>query len=590
MSSFSDLNLNPKLLAQFTEKFAFTQPKPIQAQIIPNFHNEFPLIFQAETGSGKTLAYVLPILSYYYNENTDFALSTTPKVLFLAPTRVLARQIFEIITLFDLPISSFIGGESHQNTAFFVVATPGKALFEEELFKKLDFLVLDEADRLVQMEDCRKFLHTQKKAKLVMSSATVEGIKMLGKIVKLTTDTNEFLKPNSLQISYSIVPIAQKYEFLVDFIRKFDKTAGKLLIFTLTCAGSRFIAEFLKKTLKTEKIFNLNGKQHSQVQVKNLNRFMQSTDFAILITTDIAARGLDVESVSFVLQFDPPQRLETLVHRAGRAGRNTRDGKCLILVDNDEIDLLEMLQNRGIFMKKEEEMEQIQRNFSDSKKIQFYKKELKKQRKSLEIETQKGVGKSILILNAQIKELEEKISVLEAEEAEFNKQKMEIFELPSSKILREMQCEDRGIFDLAQEAFIAMVRAYQEYEMKYIFDFKKVDLGQLAMSMGLLKLPSMKELKSGFIWFKGSDVDINSINYLDSSKEKLRQERKIQREEKVEKQIKEEVKVVQAPTKKIEPLQKPTKVFNNQKFSAEYDLLQKFKKGYITEEELEKLL
>jgi ATP-dependent RNA helicase RhlE len=352
---FSELSLiNPLLEALNTLKY--TTPTPIQMQSIPHILEGKDIFGCAQTGTGKTAAFALPILQ-------KLTLSANPKpgikALILAPTRELALQIDKSFADYgkQLNISHCVvfGGVSQhaQTTALkrgvqVVVATPGRLLdLMQQGYVKLheiEYFVLDEADRMLDMgfiNDIRKIIaKLPAKKQTIFFSATVSP-----DIMKLANT----LLHNPVKVNVTPVSTpAETVEQSVYYVQKEDKRSllkhiikshviDHALVFTRTKRGADRVAKELNRNgIKAESI---HGDKSQNARVRALNGFKERK-INILVATDIAARGIDVDKLSHVINYEIPEQAETYVHRIGRTGRAGANGIALSFCTKDEMDYL----------------------------------------------------------------------------------------------------------------------------------------------------------------------------------------------------------------------------------------------------------
>ena len=349
--SFSTLGLGPKILEAVRET-GYITPTPIQAAAIPHVLGGHDLIGIAQTGTGKTAAFVLPLL-----ERISHAPSSTrnPRVLIVAPTRELAAQIDE--TVRDLAkhlrlrrVTIFGGvGESPQIDALrrgadIVVATPGRLIdlmgAGHISLRDVKHLVLDEADRMLDMgflPQIRRIVKAvPRERQTLLFSATLSS-----DIEKLT---HEFLRdPQHVEIGRRSnpadtveqflypVPKSRKIDLLLTLLR--DESLDSVLVFSRTKHGADKIARKLKQAGIETAALHSNRSQSQRTQA--LGAFKNGR-VRVLVATDIAARGIDVEAISHVINFDFPMHAEDYVHRIGRTGRAQAEGDAISFVMPDD--------------------------------------------------------------------------------------------------------------------------------------------------------------------------------------------------------------------------------------------------------------
>jgi len=349
--SFKQLNLIEPLLKALEIK-GYDQPTPIQEQSIPHILQGRDIFGCAQTGTGKTAAFVLPMLQLLTAKAKQ---GNGVRALILAPTRELALQISDSITTYrgQLPIKHTLlfGGVSQrpqvaslQRHPDIIVATPGRLLDLMEQgyvsLKHLDFLVLDEADRMLDMgfiRDIRKIIAVlPAKRHTLFFSATAAP-----EIMKLA---NQLLN-NPIHISVSPVSsTAEAVKQAVYYVKKedkrlllkhvlTDKTIEHVLVFTRTKRGADRVAKDLNALgIRAEAI---HGNKSQNAREKALQNFKQRR-IRVLVATDIASRGIDVQQLSHVINYEIPEQAETYVHRIGRTGRAGNSGIALSFCTNEE--------------------------------------------------------------------------------------------------------------------------------------------------------------------------------------------------------------------------------------------------------------
>ncbi|EPC9994665.1 DEAD/DEAH family ATP-dependent RNA helicase [Enterobacter ludwigii] len=352
-TTFADLGLKAPILEALTD-LGYEKPSPIQAECIPHLLSGRDVLGMAQTGSGKTAAFSLPLL-----HNIDPELRA-PQILVLAPTRELAVQVAEAMTDFSkhmrgVNVVALYGGQRYdvqlralRQGPQIVVGTPGRLLDHLKRgtldLSKLSGLVLDEADEMLRMgfiEDVETIMaQIPEGHQTALFSATMpEAIRRI---------TRRFMKePQEVRIQSSVTTrpdISQSYwsvygmrknEALVRFLEAEDFDAA--IIFVRTKNATLEVAEALERSGYNSAA--LNGDMNQALREQTLER-LKDGRLDILIATDVAARGLDVERISLVVNYDIPMDSESYVHRIGRTGRAGRAGRALLFVENRERRLL----------------------------------------------------------------------------------------------------------------------------------------------------------------------------------------------------------------------------------------------------------
>jgi len=362
--AFDSLGLERSLLDGIAVR-GFEKTTPIQSAVIPIALAGQNVIGCADTGTGKTVAFVLPILNRLLKARAENPAETGfTRVLILAPTRELCVQIEDDVQGFtyhtDLTSIAVYGGvEMHaQERALragvdIVVATPGRLMDHQRSgavdFSRVDTFVLDEADRMMDMgfwPDVRRITATLPpvdKRQTLLFSATMpdEVMTLLDEIVR----DPQYVQIGSAggparSITHEVenVPAAEKTEWLAKFLRR---TRGPVLVFVRTKSG----AERLARRLSAFGIraAALHADRTQQQRTAAVEGF-RGGQYHVLVATDVAARGLDIDGITHVVNFEVPSSRETYVHRVGRTGRATATGTALTLVAPEELRALEALQ------------------------------------------------------------------------------------------------------------------------------------------------------------------------------------------------------------------------------------------------------
>ncbi len=355
--AFSSLQLHKDLLRGIKE-LGFVKPTPIQADSIPPALEGRDVLACASTGSGKTAAFLLPILN---------TLITRPRgktrALVLAPTRELALQIVADMNDIGLhtPVTAaaIIGGvgmgpQEHalRSGTDVIVATPGRLLDHMKApYAKLDgleFLVLDEADRMLDMgflPDIKKILRViPAKRQTLFFSATVPApiAQLAGDMLKNPVRINiQRSSAPAVGITQAVYPVPQelKSALFLALLKRGDMK--DTLVFTRTKHRANRLAEFLVKNgISAERI---HGNRSQQQRIAALEGF-KNGKFRVLVATDIAARGIDVEELGHVVNFDVPPAPEDYIHRVGRTGRAEATGDAFTFIAPDEEDDLRRIE------------------------------------------------------------------------------------------------------------------------------------------------------------------------------------------------------------------------------------------------------
>ncbi len=355
--TFADLGLDAALLRAVTDT-GYTHPTPIQQQAIPEVLAGHDLLAAAQTGTGKTAGFTLPVLHRLLQEPKR-SKPGQPRCLILTPTRELAAQVEESVQTYGkhVPLTSLVmfGGvninpqiSALRKPVDILVATPGRLLDhvgQRTLdLSQIEILVLDEADRMLDMgfiHDIRKVLKllpTQRQT-LLFSATFSDEIRKLARGVLRDPREVSVARRNtaaeSVQQSVHLVPQHLKRDALSHLIRRNDWQ--QVLVFTRTKHGANRLAEKLMKDGIGAAA--IHGNKSQSARTRALSGF-KNGEVSVLVATDIAARGLDIDQLPQVVNFELPNVPEDYVHRIGRTGRAGAEGAALSLVDKDEIKLL----------------------------------------------------------------------------------------------------------------------------------------------------------------------------------------------------------------------------------------------------------
>ena len=381
-----------------------------------------------------------------------------------------------------------------ENSPNLLVSTPGRLL---ELLSSpnvhcpqssFEALVLDEADRLLDLgfkEDLQKILgRLPKQRRTGLFSASVsEAVDQLVRVglrnpvkvavkVRSKSGVADQRTPSSLQMRYLVVSSPNKFPAIAKLLHSLKPTPGKTIIYLSTCAAVDYFQHILPSLLvpsaKSQNkqrfaIVPLHGKHPSKVRLKNFTTFSTALLPAILLTTDVAARGLDIPQVDLVIQIDPPTDPKVFIHRCGRAGRAGRAGLSVLLLQPGQ----------------EEEY------------IPFLE-----------------------VRKTPVTPLTKPTISVSSEEAQ-----------QVSATIRTIVLKDRALHDQAQRAFVSGIKAYSKHQASSIFRVGDLDWRSLANAWGLLKLPRMPELRKWEgDWTLGLDIDFNNYKYKDKKREELRKQ------------------------------------------------------------------
>ena len=359
--SFEELGLSKPLLKAIKEQ-GYIKPTPIQAQAIPVILQRKDILAGAQTGTGKTAGFTLPLLELLSRKPQNKAKHQT-KALILTPTRELAAQVAESVELYGkhLPFKSAVifGGVkiNPQITKLrkgvdIIIATPGRLLDHMSQktvdLRHIDFLILDEADRMLDMgfiNDIKKVLAVMPKDKqtLLFSATYSNEIKKLSNTLLKSPTLIEVARQNTASESVAQavyhVDKTRKRELLTHLIN--EGKWSQVLVFTRTKHGANRLTGQLDKDGITA--VAIHGNKSQNARTKALADFKKG-DVRVLVATDIAARGIDIDQLPHVVNYELPNVSEDYVHRIGRTGRAGNKGEAISLVCVDEHEYLENIE------------------------------------------------------------------------------------------------------------------------------------------------------------------------------------------------------------------------------------------------------
>ena len=353
--NFKDLGVSVENIDALSENMNISSPTPVQAKAIPLILNNQHIMAQAKTGSGKTLAFVIPIIEQLTYKNNE--------ALIIVPTRELAKQINQVIVdLGNKRVTSttIYGGVSINNQirilekgVNIIIGTPGRLI---DLYKrrklKLDnikFVVLDEGDRLWDMgfsPDIKYILNQIKSHyQFMLFSATLDyDIRELVK--KYSGNKFEFINlsrdnltvGNTKQVYYMIDRFEQKFRSFLEILRREKPQVA--LVFVNTKKTGMWLSNRLTQRNNTGYKIGLISGDLSQFQRESILKQFRDRKINMLIATDVAARGLDIDNISHVINYDIPKYPENYIHRIGRTSRMNKKGIAISLVLKDEYEYL----------------------------------------------------------------------------------------------------------------------------------------------------------------------------------------------------------------------------------------------------------
>ncbi|KZT52976.1 putative HAS1-helicase associated with Set1p [Calocera cornea HHB12733] len=367
---FTDLDLSPATLAAL-DAMGMKTMTPVQERTIPPLLAGKDVLGAAKTGSGKTLAFLLPSVELL--SRLKFKPRNGTGVLILTPTRELALQIFGVVKeLFSHGHSQtygiVMGGANRKAEADklvkgvnLIVGTPGRVLDHLRntkgfVFKNLKALVIDEADRILEigfedeMRQIIALLPNDNRQSMLFSATQTNKVSDLARIslrpgplfidVAATQATSTV---TTLTQGYVVCPSDRRFLLLFTFLKKNLKK--KVIVFFSSCSSVKYHSELLNYI--DVPVLDLHGKQKQQKRTNTFFEFCNASS-GILLCTDVAARGLDIPKVDWIVQFDPPDDPRDYIHRVGRTARAGKDGKSLMFLLPSELGFLRFLKEAKV--------------------------------------------------------------------------------------------------------------------------------------------------------------------------------------------------------------------------------------------------
>lgn len=486
---------------------------PVQASTIPLFSKNKDVIVESVTGSGKTLSFVVPVLHHVSNRLYGVVGgSETPEpvkrghflAVVVAPTRELASQIKDVFDRIveylpesHTPIRTQLVVGSLNSTrenleqllksrSQILVGTPGRL---NEILSSVkiscnsvEVAVLDEADRLLdlsfetEVESILKMLPKQRRTGLYSATLSAAGDRvfrtgMMNPVrISVQNKSNKKAAPSSLSIQYMVVDPERKLSTFLTLVGNYR--FKKCIAYFPTCASVKFFHNIIAELsgFKDIQFLSLHGQLSTQARMKILQTFVDgdsSQKKYVLITTDVAARGIDVPDVDLVVQLDPPTDPDMFLHRCGRTGRANKAGNALVFLNQNstEEDFVGFMEVKKVFM------------------------------------------------------------------AEMDPPSTDETHANLSEKLRKYMLEDRARHEAAVKAYVGYVRHYQKHVASSIFRLQNLDYLGIARMYGLLRLPKMPETRyipaekfpeNG--WLTDVVIDMDKFAYADKEKERLRLE------------------------------------------------------------------
>ncbi|OWT37303.1 ATP-dependent rRNA helicase RRP3 [Cryptococcus neoformans Bt1] len=356
--TFADLGISPEL-CRACASMGFKKPSDIQAEAIPHALEGKDIIGLAQTGSGKTAAFSLPILQTLWENPQPFF------ALVLAPTRELAYQISQQVTSLGSGIgvrtAVLVGGMDMMSQSIalskrphVIVATPGRLMDHLEntkgfSLKSLKYLVMDEADRLLDLDfgpiidKVLKVIPKERNTYLFSATMTTKVAKLqrasLNKPVRVEV-SSKYSTVSTLLQHYLLLPLKNKDAYLLYLAN--ELSSSSMIIFTRTVADSQRLSIILRRL--GFPAIPLHGQMTQSLRLASLNKF-KSGGRSILVATDVASRGLDIPLVDLVINYDMPTNSKDYVHRVGRTARAGRSGKSITLVTQYDVEILQRIES-----------------------------------------------------------------------------------------------------------------------------------------------------------------------------------------------------------------------------------------------------
>jgi ATP-dependent RNA helicase SrmB len=362
--SFSELDLD-FTITQAIEDMGLSEPTPIQEQAIPLAMDAQDILACAATGTGKTLAFAAPVVQHILDRDEESSLA--PKALVLAPSRELARQIFQVFEQLlvhtRIKLQLIVGGTPYgmqqqqlSEPCDILVATPGRLVELDEKgwldFSDCSMFVIDEADRMLDMGfiDAVKHLAKQlpKEHQTLMFSATIDGEKMSrfsrtllneeAETIQLT-DSPRTVPSQIKQVALRVDDDAHK-EALLKHLLLQERVQQAALFVSNRDHVDVWVQRIRKWGLRCD---GLHGEMKQSDRNDHLKQ-MKKGRLQVLVATDVAARGIDLPEINTVINLRLPRRADSYVHRAGRASREGNPGECYSLVDMHDLPMMEKIQ------------------------------------------------------------------------------------------------------------------------------------------------------------------------------------------------------------------------------------------------------
>lgn len=517
--SFEGLGLDPRLLQVLGDQ-GVSRPTPVQASTIPQFLSNRDVAVEACTGSGKTLAYVLPTLQILL-QTKDERKGNRSDVggLIIVPTRELAIQVHRVSCAFakaidfgTLLLTSGVSSmkprqqakkkkeddQSSNEDALWdlVIGTPGRLDEWTERYRshlrKLEVLIFDEADTLLgagfhmKITNILERLPKQRRTGLFSATQAKEvqdliraGLRNPATIVVKVLQPGQHSQsqqeqkiqktPNRLSNFYKVLEADEKLPFIFQFLS--STHSAKIIVFFATCAEVDYFGESILHPLVSaqKKLFTMHGKMNAKRRALTFQSFVDEEN-AVLMCTDVLARGIDLPDVDYIIQMDAPKEPDFFVHRVGRTARAGRLGSALLLLLPNEYPYVEYLASQKV-----------------------------------------------------------PLDLFESPTPNDDAARFDIHEYA-----RSLNFEDRDTLEKGTRAFVAHIAFYGEHRLSYLFRLREVDLLRLVKAFHLLRLPKLKEFREASVRrkldsFKEVDESkVAAIRFKNPAREEKRQKLLIQ--------------------------------------------------------------
>ncbi len=374
MSEFTTFSFSKELLQNIAEA-GYSSPTPIQSLAIPLILQGNDLLGMAQTGTGKTGAFALPILQRLL-ERPRPLIKSLPRVLIVTPTRELCLQVQSVVETFsqNLEVKSFaiFGGVEQEEQVKrlrlgldIVVATPGRLLdlIQQKQLKleSVEIFVLDEADRMLEMgfiddiQELIRLLPAQKQSLFFSATMPPEIEQLADRILKhpkKVSATKASTVADKIEQKLIYCKNADKFQLLKKILK--EDEVDRVLVFTKTKIIADSVVEYLAQNRTAAKTFHGDMKQAERERALHL---FKEGSIKVLIATDMAARGIDIEGITHVINFDLPLNAESYVHRIGRTARSGKAGVAISFCDDTEKGILSKIQQTIQMIIKSEKFE-----------------------------------------------------------------------------------------------------------------------------------------------------------------------------------------------------------------------------------------